>query len=79
MTSFSLLVLSLCATMTLQSASGFVVAPQKTQNHHKLHMFGRGTSNEQHSVKGAAKITEINKMEDFLKFLGEDDRLCVVK
>ncbi len=46
-------------------------------------MFRRNTakaSEPSSSSRGkAAQITEITKMDDFIKFLGQDDRLCVVK
>ena len=86
MTLSSFLVVSLCAVLTLQSVCSFVVVPQKSihrSNYCTLSLFGRGAK-EAHSghdlrVHGTPKITEVNKMDDFLKFLGEDDRLCVVK
>jgi sulfur carrier protein ThiS len=46
-------------------------------------MFRRNTakaSEPSSSSRGkAVQITEITKMDDFIKFLGQDDRLCVVK
>ena len=81
----TLFVLSLCLGLTLQSALGFVVSPQKSihRSDSSSLSFFRGTRHtEQANVETrlhAPKITQVNKMEDFLKFLGEDDRLCVVK
>jgi hypothetical protein len=66
------------------------MAPYKSlvrfDSHHELHMFRRNDGapkQPEPSRSGnhhpAVKISEITKMEDFLTFLGEDDRLCVVK
>jgi sulfur carrier protein ThiS len=47
----------------------------------EMHMFRRNTAkaSSEPSRGKAVQITEITKMEDFIKFLGQDDRLCVVK
>jgi hypothetical protein len=87
MTSFSSLILTTCLALTLQSATCFVVAPCKSlvgSNSMEMHMmFRRNTakaSEPSSSSRGkAVQITEITKMDDFIKFLGQDDRLCVVK
>lgn len=89
MTPSSLLAVLLCVAMTLQSVCSFTIAPQKSvyrQNHCTfLSLFGRGakqaTDDGEPSarIRGTPKITEVHKMDDFLKFIGEDDRLCVIK
>lgn len=87
MTSFSSLFLTTCLALTLQSATCFVAAPCKSlvgSNSMEMHMmFRRNTakaSEPSSSSRGkAVQITEITKMDDFIKFLGQDDRLCVVK
>lgn len=83
MTPRSLFVLSVCVALTLQSVVGFVhVPPVAKTTTVECDLFGRNTQDEAPSSstgRGAPKIVEISKMEEFLKFLGEDDRLCVVK
>lgn len=84
----SLLIVFVCVALTLQSVAGFVVS-RLVQNRRQngsdvaLGMFGRSSRNNNNNndslPKGRAKIVQVNKMEEFLKFLGEDDRLCVVK
>jgi hypothetical protein len=84
MTSFSSLFLTTCLALALQSATCFVAAPCKSlvgSNSMEMHMFRRNTAkaSSEPSRGKAVQITEITRMEDFIKFLGQDDRLCVVK
>lgn len=85
MTSFSSLILTTCLALTLQSATCFVAAPCKSlvgSNSMEMHMFRRNTAakaSEPASRGKVVQITQITKMDDFIKFLGQDDRLCVVK
>lgn len=95
MTRSSLYLLPLYLALSFHSACGFVLSrassafsrlvPIVPTHHHTLlaisiwHQDEKLHNNNNNNYGSTPSITTVNNMEDFLTFLGEDERLCVVK
>jgi hypothetical protein len=86
MTRSSLCLLPLYLALVRHSACGFVSRSPRvwkstvTQLASTSVLHEEGHDEKLHKPYGlTSKITTINSMDDFLQFLGEDERLCVVK
>lgn len=91
MTRSSLYLLPLCLALTFHSACGFVSRAPRTfsrlvERIPTQTVLASSVLHDEHQDEILHKhygltpiITTVKNMEDFLTFLGEDERLCIVK